>query len=85
MLIAVDNQSSSLESLQGSGRTASNVRNPSGPIQFNRMKVSVLTDREQYPTSQMSRTDSFIATESHGGYKAQEVILDANVESGQEK
>ena len=40
------------------------------------------TDREQYSTSQMSRT---VVTESHGDYKAREVILDANVESGQEK
>lgn len=40
------------------------------------------TDREQYPTSQMSRT---VVTESHGDYKVQEVILDANFASGQEK
>ena len=49
------------------------------------MEVSVCTDREQYPTSQMSRTDPFIVTGSHGDYKVQEVILDADLESGQEK
>lgn len=83
--MAVDNRSSAFETLHGSGRTASNVRNRSGPIQFNQMDVSVCTDREQYPTSQISRTDPFIVTGSHGDYKVQEVILDADLESGQEK
>ena len=46
------------------------------------MEVSVRTDREQYPTSQMSRT---VVTETHGDYKTQEVILDINPGSGQEK
>jgi hypothetical protein len=48
------------------------------------MEVSVRTDREQYPTSQMPRTDS-IVTESQGDYKAQEVTLDADLECRQEK
>jgi hypothetical protein len=77
------NRSSPLETLR-SGRTLSEVRR-SGPIKLNRMEVSVRTDHGQYPTSQMSRTDPFIVTGSRGDYKAQEVKLDGDLESRQEK
>ena len=47
--------------------------------------MSVRTDHERYPTSHMSRADPFIVTESQGDYKAQEVTLDGDLESRQEK
>ena len=85
MLIVAIIVSSHLATLRGSGPTLSDVRSRSGPIKLNRMEVSVRTDHEQYPTSQMSRADPFIVTESRGDYKAQEVNLDGDLESRQEK
>jgi hypothetical protein len=86
MLIAVDNRPSSPDALCGSGRTVSDtdMRKRSGPIQLNRMEVSVRTDYEQYPTSQTS-SGSFVGKELQGHCKAHEVSLDVDVESGQEK
>ena len=83
------NCSSQLETHRGSGRTLSDVRCRSGPIELNRMEVSgVRTEHEQYPTSQMSRADPFIVTgiiDSQGDYKAQEVTLNGDLESRPEK
>jgi hypothetical protein len=74
MLIAVDNRSSSTDASSGSGRTLSvpgmrKRRKGSGPIQLNRMEVSVRTDREQYPMSQMSGVGSFVITDPKEHYK----------------
>jgi len=73
------------ESPQGSGRTMSEMRVRSGPIPLNRMEVSVRTECEQYPASKMSCSGSLISTEPQGRYKAHEVSLNADIESGLEK
>ena len=77
------NRSSQRATRRGSARTVS-----SGPIKMSRMEVSVRTDHERNTTSQMSRADPFIVTEitkPQGDYKAQEVTLDGDLESRQEK
>lgn len=85
MLIAVDNRSSSPDTFSGSGRTMSvtGMQNGSGPIQLKRVEVSVHTDREQYPMSQMSRVDSFVKTDPKEHYKHEvsKVSLGGDVES----
>ena len=84
MLIAVDNRFSSTDASSGSGRTLSvpGMRKGSGPIQLNRMEVSVRTDREQYPMSQMSGVGSFAMTDPKEHYKHEsKVSLGGDVES----
>ena len=49
------------------------------------MEVSVRTECEKYPTSQMSLSGTSIGTESQGRYKAHEVSLNVDVERGPEK
>jgi hypothetical protein len=48
------------------------------------MEVSVRTDYEQYPTSQMSRTGSFVGKEPQENYKVHEVSLDVGAKVGAE-
>jgi len=83
VLIAVNNRSSSPDTLQLAAPDISK-RNFSGPIQLNRMEVSVRTDYEQYPTSQMSRTGSFVGKEPQENYKVHEVSLDVGAKVGAE-
>jgi hypothetical protein len=49
------------------------------------MEVSVRTDCDQFPMSQMSRPGSYISTDPQGHYKAHEVSLKVDVESGPEE
>jgi hypothetical protein len=85
MLIAVDNRSSSRDTSSWSGRTVSvpGMRKGPGPIQLNRVEVSVRTDREQYPMSQMSGVGSFVITDPKEHYKHEvsKVSLGGDVES----
>jgi len=82
-----DNRSSTPDTLLGSGHTVSDngTRKRFGPIQLNRMEVSVRTDYEQSPTSPMTRPGSFVTKEAQGNFKVHEASLDINAESGQEK
>jgi hypothetical protein len=57
----------------------------SGPIPLNRMEVTVHTEFDQYPISQMSRGGSYSSTDQQGRYKAHEVNLNVDVESDPEK
>ena len=85
LLIRVDHRSSSQDGLRGSVRTVSDMRVRPGPIPLSRMEVSVHTECEQYPPSQMGHPGHFVSTEAQGNYKAHEVILDVDAESGLEK
>jgi hypothetical protein len=57
------------------------MRKRSGPIQLNRMAVTVRTEYEQYPTSHMTRPGS-VRKEPQGNFKVHEVSLDVDAESG---
>ena len=81
----VDNRSSSLETPRGTGRSVSELRVRPGPIPLNRMEVSVRTECDQFPMSQMSRSGTYISTDPQGHYKAHEVSLNVDVESGPEE
>jgi hypothetical protein len=48
------------------------------------MEVTVRTERDQFPTSQMSGYGAYLSTDRER-YKAHEVTLDDDVESGPEK
>src|SRR5258708_3536130 len=82
-----DSRVVSRETPRSTRRTViSDMRVRSGPIPFNQTDVSVPSmDYNQYPTSQSSGPGSYISTDPHGRYKAHEVNLDVDVESGQEK
>ena len=81
----IDNRSSSLENPRGTGRSVSELRVQPGPIPLNRMEVSVRTEYDQFPMSQMSRSGTYISTDPQGRYKAHEVSLNVDVESGLEE
>jgi hypothetical protein len=55
------------------------------PIPLNKMEVTVRTECDQYPTSQMNRSGTYIGTDTQGNYKAHEVSLNADVECGLEE
>jgi hypothetical protein len=55
-----------------------------GPIPLSRMEVSVRTECEQYPSSEMGHPE-YLVSKERDGYKAHEVILDVDVDSGHEK
>ncbi|KAF8487444.1 hypothetical protein DFH94DRAFT_27586 [Russula ochroleuca] len=76
---------SSLETPGGSGRSGSVPRIRSVPIPLNKMEVTVRTECDQYPTSQMNRSGTYIGTDTQGNYKAHEVSLNADVECGLEE
>ena len=81
----VDNCSSSNDGLPGSAPTVSEMRVRPGHIPFNSMEVSVRTEYEQCPPSQMSQSGSFVSTEPQERYKAHEVCLVGDIESAHEK
>lgn len=58
------------------------MRVRSGPIPLSEMKVSVRTEGERYPTSQISGAGPFTSTDPQGHCKTHEVTLDVDVESG---
>jgi hypothetical protein len=49
------------------------------------MDVTVRTERDPYPTSHKSRSGSSIGLDEQGGYKAHQVSLNVDIESGPEK
>ena len=65
--------------------TVSDMQVRPGPIPLNPMEVSVRTECEQYPPSQMTRFGYFVSTEPQDCYKAHEVSFNGDIESGQEK
>jgi hypothetical protein len=81
----VDNRSSSLETPGGNGHSGSVPRVRPVPIPLNKMEVTVRTECDQYPTSQMNRSGTYIGTDTQGNYKAHEVSLNADVECGLEE
>jgi hypothetical protein len=78
-----DKCSSSPKTFRGSGRQAeSEMRVRSGPIPLSRMEVSIRTERERYPASQISGASSFVSTNPQEHCKTHEVTYDVDVESG---
>jgi hypothetical protein len=80
-----DNRSSSHETSRGSkrtvsGSTVSELRALPGPIALSRMERSVRTESDQYPKPQIS----YIGTGPQELYKAHEVTLNVDAESGPE-
>jgi len=63
----------------------SEVRVRTGPIPLNRVEVSVRTECDQFPMSQMSHSGSYIDADTQENYKAHEVSLNVDVESGPEE
>jgi hypothetical protein len=63
---------------------ASELRIRSGSVAPNRMEVSVRMECEEYPKTQTSCA-SYTTADLHGNYKAHEVSLDVDLESGPEK
>jgi hypothetical protein len=84
-LIVVDNRSRTQGISMGSRNTASEIRVRPGPIPLNRMEVSVRTESNNYPTSQETRCGSYIDAGQQESYKAHEVSLNVDVESGPEE
>ena len=78
-LIVVDNRSSSHGTPRG-GRTVSEMHVRSGPIPLNQMEVTVRTERDRFSMSQ-----SLYVSTNQESYKAHEVSLSGDVESGREK
>jgi hypothetical protein len=78
-----DNRSSSQEKPQGHLPIVSELRARPGSIQPSRVDVTVGTE-SQFPTSQIGGYGTYISTD-YDRYKAHEVILDVDVESGHEK
>ncbi|KAF8487449.1 hypothetical protein DFH94DRAFT_27645 [Russula ochroleuca] len=76
---------SSLETPGGNGHSGSVPRVRPVPIPLNKMEVTVRTECDQYPTSQMNRSGTYIGTDTQGNYKAHEVSLNADVECGLEE
>jgi hypothetical protein len=62
----------------------SELRIRSGPIQLSQMEVTMRTECDPLPMSQMSRPSSYISADPQGRYKAHEVSLKVDVESGRE-
>jgi hypothetical protein len=52
---------------------------------LNQMEVSVRTEYDQFPTTQMSHSGACISTNPEGSYKEHEVSLNIDVESGLEE
>ncbi|KAH9984722.1 hypothetical protein BJV77DRAFT_164879 [Russula vinacea] len=75
----------SLESSRRTRRSVSELRVRSGPIPLSRMEGSVRTEGDRFPISQMSRPSSYISTDPQSRYKAHEVSLNVDVESGPEE
>ncbi|KAF8487392.1 hypothetical protein DFH94DRAFT_25666 [Russula ochroleuca] len=69
---------------RGAGCSTSELRFHTGPIMLNRMEVSERTEYDEFPMSQMSRSSTYIATGTQGNYKAHDVSLNVDVESGLE-
>ena len=84
-LIVVGNRFRSLESSRRTRRSVSELRVRSGPIPLSRMEGSVRTEGDRFPISQMSRPSSYISTDPQSRYKAHEVSLNVDVESGPEE
>jgi hypothetical protein len=78
----VNNRPSSLES-PGSGREVSELRVRSGTIRFNRMEVSAGTDSTEH--DQFATIPSSYVSTQQGSYKAHEVSLNVDLESGAAK
>ena len=49
------------------------------------MEVSVRTEYSEFLTSPMSQSGTYVSTDPEGRYKAHEVSLNADVESGLEE
>jgi hypothetical protein len=64
--------------------TVSKMRFRSGHKPPNGMSVTMGTECDQLPTSQMGDYGTYVSTD-HEGYKVQEVTLPVDVESGPEK
>jgi len=62
------------------GRTVSEMHVRSGPIPLNQMEVTVRTERDRFSMSQ-----SLYVSTNQESYKAHEVSLSGDVESGREK
>ncbi|KAF8487391.1 hypothetical protein DFH94DRAFT_25610 [Russula ochroleuca] len=75
----------SYESPRGTGRSASEPQVQPGPMPLNQMEVSVRTEYDQFPTTQMSHSGACISTNPEGSYKEHEVSLNIDVESGLEE
>jgi hypothetical protein len=84
MLILVDNRSSLQETPRQNVPTVSKMRVRPGPVPVNGMSVTMGTECDQLPTSQMSGYSMYISTD-HERYKAHEVSLNVDVEIGPEK
>jgi hypothetical protein len=55
------------------------------PIPPSQVEASVRTEYDQFSSSQMSRSGTYISTDPQGHYKAHELSLSADVESGLEE
>jgi hypothetical protein len=84
MLNLVDNRSSSQETPRKNVPTISEMRVRPVPVPVNGMSVTMGTECDQLPTSQMSGYRTYISTD-HERHNAHEVSLNANVESGPKK
>jgi hypothetical protein len=78
-LIVVVSRSSSNGTPRGV-RTVSEMHIRSGPIPLTQMEATVSTERDQFSTSQ----SLYVSTDQEG-FKAHEVSLSGDVESGREK
>ncbi|KAF8487410.1 hypothetical protein DFH94DRAFT_687893 [Russula ochroleuca] len=83
-LINIYSSEISPEPSPGTGRLVSELRIRSGPIQLSQMEVTMRTECDPLPMSQMSRPSSYISADPQGRYKAHEVSLKVDVESGRE-
>ena len=81
----IDSRSNSHENPRGTGRSVPDTRDHPGPIPLSQVEVSVRTEYGQFSSSQMSRSGTYISTDPQGRYKAHEVSLSADVESGLEE
>jgi hypothetical protein len=80
MLIAVDDRSSSPDTLRTASDTG--IRNRTGSFRINPMEVSGRTDCELYPTTHMGSTSSFASKGPQGHRKVHEVCLTVDAVSG---
>ena len=83
-LIVVVNRSRLQGISERSGRKVSEMQIP-GSIPLNPMDVSVRTESDHYPTSQETRSGTYVNASQQGCCKTHEVSFKVDVESGLEE
>jgi hypothetical protein len=81
----IDSRSDSHQNPRVIGRSAAEPRTQPGPIPLSQIEVSVRTEYNQFASSQMGRSGTYISTDPEGRYEAHEVSLNVDVESGLEE